>query len=265
MKKIFLLLLITFLVGGCGEEKNSQNINAIKSDQTITIGIDEFAPFGFTDENGQIVGFDVDLAKEAARRMNVEVKFKVIDWDKKEYELSYGNIDMIWNGCDIMEEYRRYMIFSKPYMDNCQVLLVKKGNPKNIHSVEDLAGKIVATQADSSSMNYIEENPNLQSSFADFKTYRRVSEGFNRLNNGEYDALIIDKLAAYYEANKNPDKFEVLDVGIGFVSEFGIGFRRDNVKLRDKVQKVLDEMIADGTAKVISKQWLGADLIKDMR
>ena len=263
MKKIFLpLLLMIFFVTGCGTDNNSEIINERKSDRIITIGIDEFAPFGFRDENGEIVGFDVDLAKETARRLGVEIKFKIIEWDKKEYEMAYGKIDMIWNGCDIMDDYKRYMIFSKPYMDNRQIILVKRGNPKNIRVVNDLAGKIVATQAGSSSENYIHGNENFKKSFAEFKTYVRIRDGFSALNRAEYDALIIDEAAAKYETGKNPDKFEIVDVAVGSVKEFGIGFRKGNVMLRDKVQKVFDDMIKDGTAKKISEQWFGVDLIK---
>ena len=263
MKKFLLSIsLMIFFTTGCGVENNSENVNSMKYSRIITIGIDEFAPFGFTDENGNIVGFDVDLAKEAAKRMGVELNFKIIDWNNKEMEITSGNVDMIWNGCDIMDEYKNYMIFSKPYMDNRQILLVKKGNPEEIHSVGDLTGKIVATQAGSNSETYIDENESLRNSFAKFKTYHNINSGFAALNNGEFDALIIDEIAARYEVNKNPDMFEVVEVTVGPITEFGIGFRKGNTELRDKVQNAFDAMIKDGTAKRISEQWFGADLIK---
>ena len=265
MKKIFLLLLMMLMISGCGEEKVSENVNTAKNRETITVGIDEFAPFGFTDESGKVVGFDVDLAKEVAARMGVEVKFKVIEWANKEYEISYGRVDMIWNGCDIMDDYNRYMIFSRPYMDNRQIILVAAGNPHDIHSVENLAGKIVATQAGSSSEFYIDDNEELKKTFAEFKTYVRISDGFAGLNPGEYDALIIDEAAAQFEVRKNPDAFEVVDVTVGSLQKIGIGFRKDNVELRDKVQKAFDEMIADGTAQKISGRWFEVDLIKTQK
>lgn len=156
---------------------------------------------------------------------------------------------MIWNGCDIMDEYKKYMIFSKPYMQNRQILLVNKGNPKDIRSVSDLAGKIVGTQAGSNSETYIDENENLRESFAKFRTYRNIQEGFAALKNAEFDVLIIDEIAARYEINKNPDIFETVEATVGPVTEFGIGFRKGNTELRDKVQNVFDGMIKDGTAK----------------
>ena len=265
MKKIFLLLIAIFLMTGCGGEKNSNDSKSPKYSRIIVVGLDDFAPMGFKDENGNIVGFDVDLAKEAAKRMGVEFEFKMIDWNNKEMEMTSGNIDMIWNGCDIMDEYKKYMTFSKPYMDNRQILLVEKGNPKEIHSVGDLTDKIVATQAGSNSETYIDDDEYLRNSFAKFKTYRNVNMGFKGLSNGEFDALIIDEIAARYEINKNPDKFELVEAMIGSVTQFGIGFRKGDTELRDKVQKAFDSMIKDGTAKKISIQWFGADLIKSGR
>ena len=265
MKKVFLLLLMMLMISGCGEEKVSENVNTAKTGGTITVGIDEFAPFGFTDESGNIAGFDVDLAKEVSKRMGVEVNFKFIEWANKEYEISYGRVDMIWNGCDIMDDYNRYMIFSRPYMDNRQIILVAAGNPHGIHGVENLAGKIVGTQAGSSSEFYIDGNEELKKSFAEFKTYVRIAEGFAGLSTGEYDALIIDEAAAQFEMKKKPDAFEVVDVTVGSLQKIGIGFRKDNVELRDKVQAAFDEIIADGTAQKISERWFGADLIKTQK
>ena len=264
MKKIFLILII-FLMTGCGGEKNSGDVSSPRHSRIITVGIDEFAPFGFTDASGDIVGFDVDLAKEAARRLGVELEFRIIDWNSKEAEISSGNVDMIWNGCDIIDDYKRYMIFSRPYMSNRQILLVKKGNPQEIHSAGDLAGKIVATQAGSNSETYIDEDDNLRKSFAAFKTYLHINDGFKGLRDGIYDALIIDEIAARYEIYKNPEAFETVGAQIGSGTEFGIGFRKGNTQLRDKVQKVFDDMIKDGTAKKISEEWFGADLIKSGR
>ena len=266
MKKIFLLLLIIFFVAGCGGEKFSNGVNNMKHSRIVTVGVDdEFAPMSFRDEQGNLVGFDIDLAKEAARRMGVEFEFKPILWNDKEAEISSGNVDMIWNGLDIIEERKEYMIFSRPYMYNRQILLVRKDNPKNIYSLGDLAGKIVGTQAGSSSETYIDEDEYLKDNFADFKTYDNFKEGFTALSKGELDALIVDEIAARYEMNRTPDTFEAVEVTVGSVTGFGIGFRKNNTELRDKVQKAFDEMIKDGNAKKISEQWFGADLIKGGR
>lgn len=258
MKKIFLpLMLMILLLTGCGSEKPSNTA------KRIIIGIDdEFAPMTFRDAQGNIVGFDVDLAKEVARRMGVEFEFRPINWNNKKIEITSGSVDIIWSGCDIMNDYREYMIFSKPYMDNRQILLVKKDTNRSIRSEGDLAGKVVGTQAGSNSEDYVNENKQLKNSFAGFNVYRNVREGFTALEDGQIDALIIDEIAGRYEMSKESGKFSAVEVTIGPVTEFGIGFRKDETKLRNEVQNAFDSMIKDGTARRISEQWFQADLIK---
>lgn len=259
MKKFFLLLLpVLLLLTGCS--------NDTISTQKIIVGIDdEYAPMGFRNERGEIVGFDIDLAKEAAKRMGVEFEFKPIDWHNKEKELEDRNIDIIWNGLDITPERKERILYSKPYMDNRQILLVKKDNYLGIRSEGDLAGKIVGTQAGSNSADYINQNETLKDSFADFKTYRNFRDAFNDLESGAVDVLIVDELAGRYEMSKVPTKFDPIEVTVGPVTEIGIGFRKNDTELRDRVQKVFDNMIADGTAKKISEKWFQADLVKARR
>ena len=264
MKKIFLLLLMILTVGGCGDSKEeSKEINSTRHRNILTIGFDEsFAPMGFRDENGEIVGFDIDLAKETAKRMGAEVEFRPIAWDNKEQELTSGNVDMIWNGLDIIDDYKEYMIFSKPYMDNRQILLVNAGNIHRIYSLSDLEGKVVATQAGSNAEAYINEHEDLKKSFAVFRTYHDLQEGFETLRKEHFYVLIIDEIAARYEMSKHPGDFEIIEATVGSTTEFGIGFRKNDTELRDKVQKAFDAIVSDGTAKAISEQWFHADLIK---
>lgn len=268
MKKIFfpLLLLIFFVTGCSGGNDNDKNNNGVKTGNKFIIGLDdEYAPMGFRNENGEIVGFDVDLAKEVAKRMGVEFEFKPIDWDKKREEITSGNVDILWNGTDITDERKEYMIFSKPYMSNRQIFIVPKDNPQNIHSVADFEGKAVGTQSGSSSEDYIHENPNLMNSFKVFKTYRNFKDAFADLNSRNVDVLICDELAGRYEISKNPQKFTVIESSIGSACEIGIGFRKDDTDLRDKIQKVFDDMVKDGTARKISEKWFQADMIKFRR
>ncbi len=259
MKKLLLpLLLLIFFVTGCG--------GGLKEKPKLIVGVDdEYAPMGFRDEQGELVGFDIDLAKETAKRMAVELEFRPIDWDNKIVELKIGRIDMIWNGLDITPERKTNILYSKPYMDNRQILLVKAGNNQGIRSEYDLAGKIVGTQGGSNSETYIIQNENLRNTFADFKIYGTVKAAFEDLDSGNVDVLICDEIAARYEISKIPNKFEVVEVTVGPATEIGIGFRKDDIELRDKVQKAFDEIIADGTAKRISEKWFQADLIKRHR
>ena len=259
MKNFFAVILVLSLMifTGCGTST---------SGKVFVVGVDdEFAPMTFRNEKGELVGFDIELAKEAAKRMGVKFEFKPIDWDEKETEMTSGDVDIIWSACDIVDEYKPYMIFSKPYMDNRQIVLTRKNNTEKIHSEKDFAGKIVGTQAGSNSETYINDSVNLKKTLKEFKTYRNFKEAFAALINGEMDLLIVDEIAGRYELKKSADTFQAVDVTVGPVTEFGIGFRKNDIELRDRVQKVFDEMIADGTAKKISQKWFQADLIKSNR
>ena len=264
MKKIFLpLLLLIFFVTGCGGDKNNTGTQATDK---FVIGLDdEYAPMGFRDEKGEIVGFDIDLAKEVAKRMGIEFEFKPIDWNNKREEITSGNVDMLWNGTDITDERKEYMIFSKPYMTNRQIFVVPKNNPQKFYSVVELKDKIVGTQSGSSSEDYIHDNPNLENSFKEFKTYRNFKDAFADLASGNVDILICDELAGRYEISKTSSKFTIIESTIGSVCEIGIGFRKEDVELRDRVQKAFDDMVKDGTARKISEKWFQANLIKFSR
>ena len=264
MKKFFLTALLTasMLLTGCGGG-SSDAPAANDSNKKIVIGLDdEYPPMGFKDDSNQIVGFDVDLAKETTKRMNREVEFKAIDWSSKEAELASGRIDILWNGLDITPERQENMLFSKPYMDNRQIIFVNAGNDQGIRAEADLANKAVGTQAGSTAEAYIMGNDELLNSLREFKTYGDYISAFMDLDNGRLDAVVCDEIVGRYYMAKHPDKMMALEVVVGPVSQFGIAFAKENTALRDEVQKSFDEIIADGTAKKISEQWFGADLIK---
>lgn len=270
MKKIFMaaLLLVTMVFAGCGggEQPKADGEGGSKKIEKITIGLDdEYAPMGFKNEQNEIVGFDVDLAKEAAKRLGSEVEFKAIDWNSKEAELKSGRIDIIWNGLDITPEREANMLFSDPYMDNRQIVFVKAGNAQDITAEADLAGKGIGTQAGSTAETYIDGNEALRNSFKEFKTYGDYVSAFMDLENGRIDALVCDEIVGRYAMSKQEGKFEALDVTVGPVTQFGIAFRKDDTELRNKVQGVFDEMVKDGAAAKISDEWFKANLIKEKK
>ena len=251
-----LALMALFLFGGCGEQKAGNG-------QKIVVGLDDnYPPMGFKDENNQIVGFDVDLAKEASKRLGREVEFKAIDWSSKEAELKSKRVDVLWNGLDITEKRKENMLFSDPYMDNRQIVFVKKEDTDLIKDERDLANKVIGTQSGGTAEEYIDSNAELKESFADLKKYSDYIAAFMDLENGRLDAIVADEITGRYYMSKHPDIFEALDVTVGPVSTFGIGFRKDDTALKDEVQKVLDDMSKDGTMAEISKRWFGEDITK---
>lgn len=256
MKKIFsiLLLLMMIIFTGC---------NHFANEKVLVVGLDtNYAPFGFRDENGEIIGFDIDLANEVADRLDVKFEFKAIEWSQKREELTSGKIDIIWSGFNITPDREEYVLFSKPYMENRQVILVPKGKGKDIISLSDLAGKIVGTQLDATSDYYINQDQALKNTFAKFVTYDDYKNAFNDLADNAIDAVICDELVVRYEMARRPNIFDFLDITVGKVTKVAIGFRKDDTELCKQVEEVFGEMVKDGTAKKISEKWFRANLIK---
>lgn len=260
MKKLFTLFAVLVLamsvLAGCGSD-------AAKNDakKAIVVGLDDnFPPMGFKDESNQIVGFDIDLAKEASKRLGREVEFKAIDWNSKEAELKSGRVDILWNGLDITEKRKENMLFSDAYMDNRQIVFVKKGNGVKIASEADLAGKNIGTQSGGTSEEYFEGKADLKASMKEVKYYPDFINAFMDLENGRIDAVVGDEIIGRYYISKHPESIEAQDTVIGEVSQFGFAFRKDDQALRDEVQKVFNEMKADGTVAKISEKWFAKDI-----
>lgn len=253
-------IMTAAVAAGCGSEADKQPAPSDK--KKIVVGLDDnFPPMGFKDENNKIVGFDIDLAKEASKRLGREVEFKAIDWSSKEAELKSGRVDILWNGLDITEKRKENMLFSDPYMDNRQIIFVKKGT-KDIQDEASMAGKVIGTQSASSAEEYMDGSAFFKEKVKEVKKYPDFVSAFMDLENGRIDAVVGDEITGRYYMSKHPSSLDAVDVAIGEVSTFGIGFAKDNQKLRDDVQKVLNEMKADGTIAKISAKWFGKDITK---
>ncbi len=248
------------VAAGCGNDGNKAA--APGADKKIVVGLDDnFPPMGFKDESNNIVGFDIDLAKEASKRLGREVEFKAIDWSSKEAELKSGRVDILWNGLDITEKRKENMLFSDPYMDNRQIIFVKKGT-QNIKDEASMEGKVIGTQSASSAEEYMDGSAFFKEKVKEVKKYSDFVSAFMDLENGRVDAVVGDEIVGRYYMSKHPESLDAVDVAIGEVSTFGIGFAKDNQQLRDDVQKVLNEMKADGTMAKISEKWFGKDITK---
>jgi len=234
------------------------SLDTIKQKGEIVLGLDDsFPPMGFKDDTGNIVGFDIDLAKEVASRMKVQLKIQPIDWDAKEMELNNKNIDLIWSGMSITPDRQKSMLLSKPYMNNTQVVVVLQNSP--IQKLADLTGKQVAVQDGSSAQDA------LKSAGADLlSTIKQVDFKDNvtalmDLKNTNVDALAIDSVVADYYTSKEPGTFRILDETLA-PEQYAVGFRIGEQSFCDEVNKQLDAMKTDGTFKTISMKWFGIDV-----
>ncbi len=257
MKKALLLAAVAAIcVGaltGCGTQKPVK--------ETVVIGLDDnFAPMGFRDEKNEIVGLDIDLAREATKRMGSKVIFKPIDWGAKEAEIKSGRIDAIWNCFSVTEDRKATYGLSKPYINNAQWIVTLADS--KINKIADLKGKVVGTQDDATGVMLMdmEKNKELKASLKDFKKYPDFPSAYLDLNAGRVDAIIVDAVLAGYYSQKAPGKYRKADETFGD-EVIAVGFRKDDKELIAAVDKALDAMKKDGTAKKISEKWLGADVV----
>ncbi len=233
----------------------------IEDKGSFVLGFDEtFAPMGFKDESGNHVGFDLDLAAEVAARLGLELKLQPIDWDSKELELQNGNIDVIWNGLTITEERKEKMLFSDPYMNNRQIVIVAADS--GIKTIADLADKTVAAQVESSAMQAIEAQPDVKDSFGELIESPDYVEALMELKQGSVDAVVIDEIMGRYYIAQDEDSsfYGVLTDNFG-EEQYGIAFRLEDQSFRDKVQETLTAIIGDGKGAEISQKWFGEDIL----
>ena len=224
---------------------------------TLIVGFDQdFPPMGFVGDDGEYTGFDLELAQEVAKRLGLEYKAQPIAWDSKDMELESGNIDCIWNGFTMTGREDDYT-WTEPYMANQQVFVV--ANDSDISSQADLAGKIVEVQADSSAEAALKEAPELTATFKELLTTADYNTAFMDLEQGAVDAIAMDVIVAGYQIQQRNADFKILDDSLS-EEEYGVGFKKGNTELRDKVQGALDEMAADGTMAEISEKWFGRDV-----
>lgn len=232
---------------------------AIDADGVFTVGFDQdFPPMGFVGDDGEFTGFDLELAAEVAKRLGMEIKYQPIAWDAKEMEIESGNIDVIWNGFTTNGRENDYT-WSKPYMENKQVFVVSKDS--GITKVEDLKGKKVEVQVDSSGEKALAENKELSDSFAELITTADYNTAFQDLEMDATDAVAMDIIVAGYQLKKRGDgKYIILEDEPISTEEYGIGFKKGNTALRDAVDATLVEMAADKTLKSISEKWFDTDV-----
>ena len=239
-------------------KKAANAVEALKARGTFVLGLDDsFPPLGFRDDDNEIVGYDIDLAKEVAKRLGVNFKAQPIDWDAKEMELETGKIDCIWNGFTITEDRKAALSMTFAYLDNEQVLVVR--NDSGITSLEDMKGKTIGIQSGSSAQEAIDDNPDFKNSLGDIIAFKDNITALNDLKIGGVDAVVMDSVVANYSIAQTGEPFTVISKPLAN-EEYGIGFRRKETVLRDEVEKILKEMAADGTVAEISTKWFGKDI-----
>ena len=282
MKKISAVLwtvAAAMMLTACGGNADSAQTDAPASDTSqqadgqdtqaaaldydkLIIGVDDtFAPMGFIDENGDLAGFDIDMANAVGEKLGIPVEFQTIEWTMKEQELNQGNIDLIWNGYSITDERKEEVLFTNPYLDNEQVVVTMADS--GIETLDDLAGKVVAAQENSSAVDAIDAHPDLAATFADRPEFATNDMAIMDMEAGRSDAVIADSVLLNYVISHkdDPSQYRILDENLG-TEEYGVGCRKEDTALCDAINQAFDELKADGTAAEISEKWFGEDIVK---
>lgn len=259
----FLMVIMSIALVACGSGDDSStttnDTNDTKNEkEVIIIGVDDkFAPMGFRDEDNELTGFDIDYAKAAAEYMGVEVKFQPIDWKTKENEIQSDRIDLIWNGYTITPEREEKVDFTRPYLENAQVVAVLVDS--HIEELADLEGEVIGLQALSSAMDALEANP-IYEKVDSITEFADNVLALSDLKSGRVEAVVIDEVVIDYYMAQEQDTFRVLDESLA-PEQYGVGVKKGRTELLDRLQDALDEMNEDGTAGKISEEWFGEDKV----
>lgn len=242
--------MLATVLTGCGK----------KDSNTFTVGFDaEYPPYGYMDDNGEYTGFDLELAEEVCKLKGWTLKKQPIAWDSKDNELNSGSIDCIWNGFTINGREDDYE-WSVPYVDNSQVIVVKKES--GITSFADLSGKTVGVQAASAALDVLtdeEAQKALADTFGTLQEFGDYNTAFVELEAGSVDAIAMDIGVAQYQINSRGDAFVILDEHLN-AEQYGIGFKLGNTKLRDEVNAALKELKANGTFDKLAEEYGLSDM-----
>lgn len=263
--------VLTLGVAGCSSQSTSstassdngsavstedQSLQKVKDAGKLILGLDAtFKPMGYTDENNEIVGFDIDVAEEVCNRLGVELVKQPINWDTLTTDLNVGKCDCVWNGLSINEERQEKMNLSEPYMKNAMVFVVK--GDSTVEKMADLKGKKISVQNGSSAQTILES-----CEIKDDITVSPIAtnvEALQQLELGVVDAVFLDEVVADYEIKNSGKNYKKLAEGLE-EEEYAIAFRKDDQALRDAVQQTLSEMKADGKLAEISTKWFGSDI-----
>ena len=253
MKKIIALLMVVamlFCFAGCGETDTASNTSepqAVKSDLEyikdkgkLVVGITDFAPMDYEDENGNWIGFDADMATAFAKQLGVDVEFVEIDWDNKAFELEGKTIDVVWNGMTLTDEVKAAMDCSNAYCNNAQIVIVPADKADDYQTAESLEGLAFAVEAGSAGEAAVTDLG------LDCTPVKAQSDALMEVAAGTSDAAVIDSLMAAAMVGEGTG-YADLTYTVGLTTEeYGVGFRKGS-DLVAELNAYFVEAYADGS------------------
>ncbi len=263
MKKKLIALLMSAamlsltLCSGVLAEDSESDLAYVQEKGTLVVGITNFEPMDYLDENGEWIGFDADMAKAFAESLGVDVEFMEIDWDNKILELDGKTIDCVWNGMTLTDEVTSAMECSDAYCKNAQIVVIPAAVSTDYQSEEDLEGLNFAAEAGSAGEAVLNDlGLNVTSVKAQTDALMEVSAGTS-------DAAVIDSLMAAAMVGEGTS-YEDLTTAIELSSEeYGVGFRKGS-DLAEELNKFFEESFQSGeTMKIAETYGLQLAIIGD--
>ena len=266
LKKVLVILAAAvslFVAAGCSnltKEANTKDTwSRIQRRKSVIIGLDDtFVPMDFRQKDGKLVGYDVDLAKAVLKELGLRADFQTIDWSMKETELRNGTIDVLWNGYSVTSQRKKKVNFSKAYLRNRQVLVVKKAS--GIKSFKQMTGKVVGAQSGSTAEIWLDGKQ--QSLKAKSKVlYDTIPSAFLDLNAGRIQGILLDETYADYYIKHEADSssYQVI-INKGVPEDlFAVGMRKGDKTLQKKINWALKRLQQNGKLRQINQKWFGTN------
>jgi polar amino acid transport system substrate-binding protein len=257
MKRLSLLFACSLLVLATATAfAGDGSFARVKSAGKLVLGLDDaFPPMGYRDAGGKLIGFDIDTAEELGKLLGIAIEWQPTAWDGVIHSLNAKKFDGIWNGMTVTEERAKEVAFTRPYIMDGQVAVVRF-DEKRYRKLTDLKGIKVGVQKGSSALKAVEKLP---AKPTELKEYEDNPKALLDLEAKRLDVVVIDNVTGRDFIAKRPGKYRILP---GFISKepFGVAFRKEDKELREQVQKTLDRMVKDGTMARISRKWFAEDI-----
>ena len=245
---LVIMLLICF--AGCGKESDQSDLSYIQKKGTLVVGITDYEPMDYKDENGEWTGFDAEFARLFAAELGVEVEFFLLsDWEQKYFELDSKNIDVIWNGLTIDENALLNSNCSNPYVVNAQVVVMKSDIACNYTNADSLTELTFAVENGSAAEKLL-----VGMGISDYVAQQDMAMALMEVASGTADACIIDITMANAmtgEGTGYPDLSIAMRLN---EEEYGVAFRKDS-DVTGKFNAFLAELMGDGTLDALAEQY----------
>lgn len=252
---VLAVLTVCFAFAACSNGSSDASNKSSKTDSEkiiesgkLVVGITDFAPMDYKDDNGNWIGFDADLANMVAEKLGVKAEFVEIDWDNKFLELQTGSIDCIWNGMTITDEVKNNSSVTNAYAMNQQIVVTKSELAGKLKTVDDLKDLSFAVENGSAGQSAAEDNG------LNATAVTAQSDALLEVASGSSDACIIDSTMAAAMTGEGTDYADLKSSVVLVDEQYGISFRKES-DMTEKVNKIIADFKADGTLQKLADKY----------